>query len=307
MANGELPANIIELDDSVDAIEDDLDADLVALSIAASRAQNAAIRYEARTTSLKMSFSPSSSSPATRDQGPLFDAQSPRRHQVEKQKPIHERERPSCHEGGKAPNPRIGSPELRSPDGHYDANRVVQPRCHASEVVSPTPTRSSIPSVQTGEDHLSAVNFIALGGPYQSETAMSESRPQLISSAKPIMNAQKRRNGTSSADIRTGTLSRKERKMKEVALATRTVPVDWQSSPSRIEDSHPRDENVLLTTVFRTDIYPLIKMACSQNSGIRSKEQAHSVGRAVRDNSDITNQGRKLTCVLSSHRSQPRL
>lgn len=288
MANGELPAHIIELDDSVDAIEDDLDTDPVALSIAASRAQSAAIRYEAPTTSLKVSFSPSSSSSATRDQGSLLDAQSPRRHHSEKQKPFQEPERPSCHEDGKAPDPRIRSPELDSPDG-YDANRVVQPRYKASRTISPKPTRSSIPSVQSGGDHLSAVKVIALQDPYQPETATSDSRPQAISSAGSIADAQERRNGTISADVGIETLSRKERKTKEVALATGTVPRDRQSSPNNTEESYSRDENVLLITVFRTDIYPLIKRACLQHPGIRSKEQAHSVGRAVRDNSDIRN------------------
>lgn len=304
MAHGKLPAHIIELDDSVDANEAGLDADLVALSVAASRAQNAAIRYEERTTSLKLSLSPASS--ATRDQGPLLDAQSPRRHHVEKQKPIQERERPSYHEDDNAPNLRKGSPEFGSPGGHYNANRVVQPRHQASGAMSPTLTRSFIPSVQSGGDRLSPANGITLKGTHQAETAMSESRFQAISSAGSITSAQKRRNGTTSADFRTETSNWRGKKMKEVALATETVPVDRQVSPSRKEESYSTDENVLLTTVFRTDIYPLIKTACSQHPGIRSKEQAHSVGRAVRGNSDIKTQGRKLTCVLSSYRSQPK-
>ena len=305
MANATLPSHIIELDDSVDNSENDFDPDLVALRIAASRAQEAAIRYEARTTSMKTSFS--ASFLETRDQSPPFDARDSRQRHERDQERNQERERSSCDEDGETLNPRTESPDLGSPHGHSDVNQVVQPRHQATADIFPTRTKSPVPSFETGEDRLSAVSVMTLERPHLREAAMSEPRPQPPSAGS--TKAQKRRNRTSSPDVWMKKISRKKaRKVEGVVPATKTPRLGRQSSPSHTEGSYSNNENHLLTTVFRTDIYPLIKTACSQHSSIRSHEQAHSVGRAVRSNTIRSiYQARWLTCVPSSHRSRPKL
>lgn len=287
MPNARLPAHIIVLDDSEDALEKDFDADLAALRIAASRAQDAAIRYEARTTSLKKSFS--AFIPETRDVSPPRDTRGSRRHHRPEQERNQEHKRSSCQEDGKKADPRIESPELVTPDGHYDDNRAVQPKDQGSGDISSTRTEHPTPSSVTSGDRLSVVNVIALEYPDQTETAISKPRLQPISSAGSTANAQKPRNRTSSPDVWiTKTSSKKARKVEEIAPATRTAHLGKQSPQSHAEESHTQDENHFLTTVFRSDIYPLIKTACLQHPGIRSKEQAHSVGRAVRDNAVLS-------------------
>lgn len=306
MANGLLPSHIIELDDSVDNSENDFDADHVALRIAASRAQNAALQYEARTASMKTNFSASSSE--KRDQSPSIDARSPTQHHEQGQERCQERERSSCDKDRTTPNPRAESLDLGFPDTHSAANRSVQPRNRGSAEMSPTRTKPRIPSCETGEDRLSAVNVIALGQLYHTDAALSEPRPQAVASTESTT-AQKRRNRTSSPDVWMKKISRKKaRKGGEVTPATRTARLGRQSSPGHAEESDSRDENMLLTTVFRTEFYPVIKAACSQHPSIRSQEQAHTVGRAVRNDAVRTiYQGPGLTCVPSCHRSRPKL
>ena len=294
MANGKLPPHIIELDDSVDAHDSHFDADLVALRVAALKAQNTAIQYEVQTTAMQASIS--ASYRETRHQSPPLGASSPRQHHEQEQERHEEREWSSCDEHGKTPNLRTESPELGSPDGHYDFNRVVQTGFQECGHISSKRTSSPFSSSESGDDRLPAVHETVPGRPCHTKTAPSEPRHKATLSAASA-SAQKRRR------LWMKNISRKKaRTVEDVAPATKMARLGRQSK------SDIKEEHILLAAVFRAEIYPLIKSACSQNQSIRSQDQAHSASRAVRNNAvHIAYQSWRLTCVSSSHRSPPRL
>lgn len=294
MANGKLPPHIIELDDSVDAHNIRYDAELAALRVAALKAQNAAIQYEVRTTVMQASIS--ASYRETQHQSPPLGAPSPRQHHEQEQERHEERDH------GETLNLRTESPELGSLRGHYDFNRVVQTGSKASGDIPPKRTSSSFSSSKSDDDRLPSVHETVPGRPYHMKRAPSEPRHKAILSATSA-SAQKRRR------LWTENISRKKaRRMKDVAPATKMARLGRQSLSSHIEKSDVKDEHILFAAVFRAEIHPLIKTACSQNQSIRSQDQAHSVGRAVRSNAvHIAYQSQGLTRVSSSHRSRPRL
>ena len=290
MTHGTLPSNIIELGDSEDDKGKDFDTDLTTFRIAASRAHNVASRFEARTLSLKTSDV--DTIPGKRDQSPLLDARSLRQgyeqEQGQKQSP--------CEEYDQGLNHRSESPELGSPGSQYTAKGVVQLKARASGEISSNRTNPSMPSLRTGGHRLPGVDSIAVGL-HQGEPAPSKTRLRPTPSKEPT-NTPKGRKWTPSTDVLMRQFSRKKtREMGDVAPATNLAHLGSQSLPSHTEEADSKDENNLLTSVFRADIYPLIKTACSQHPSIRSPAQAQSVSRAVRNGVlDILYRDWRLTC-----------
>ena len=276
MTNGTLPLNIIELGDSEDDKGKDFDTDLTTFRIAASRAHDVANRFEARTLSLKTSDV--DSIPRKRDQSPLLDARSLRQQYEQEQ----EQKQSPCEEYDESLNHRSESPELGSPGSQYTAKGVVQLKARASGKISSNRTNLSMPSLRIGGHRLPGVDTIAVGL-HQAESAPSKTRLRPNSSKEPTITLKGRKR-TPSSDVLMRQISRNHtREMGDVAPATNLAYLGSQSSPSHTEEADSKEKNNLLTTVFRADIYPLIKTACSQHPSIRSPAQAQSVGRAVRN------------------------